>query len=510
VNAGHGHRSSLRVHVGSIGAEHRPPGADTSQADKPELADVGRLARRLIARTVAAARAEDESASRLLSDHLRIAGQAAALPVAKGSWPAYDRVNVQTAVEAWLAAPGRDHRLVGLTQYRHRDFGLPDLLHRGNRWAPPLGSVETESLPAGPGGLTRPCVQCGVYLTSDADGQAAVLVRGPERHGMQEGVSVEVVATPAERATQIVSEIRQLSIEHNIFRGHVVEFSGEVFGGSGSGLLSFLERPDVVRDQVVLPPHVLDGIERQVLGVARHAPRLLASGQHLRRGVLLYGVPGTGKTHTVRYLLGRLPGVTVVILSGRALGMIADACSVARSLQPSLVVVEDVDLIAEEREYHVGENPLLFELLNEMDGLAGDADVTFLLTTNRADLLEKALAARPGRVDHAAELPVPDAAARATLLRLYQGRLTLDVTDLDTVIARTDGVTASFIKELLRRAALTAAEADDGPGTEGEPIRVTDEHLAAALDQLLDVRGALTQTLLGGGPAHPGPARFPR
>ena len=125
-------------------------------------------------------------------------------------------------------------------------------------------------------------------------------------------------------------------------------------------------------------------------------------------------------------------------------------------------------------------------------------------------LLEKALAARPGRVDHAAELPVPDAAARATLLRLYQGRLTLDVTDLDTVIARTDGVTASFIKELLRRAALNAAEADDGPGTEGEPIRVTDEHLAAALDQLLDVRSALTQTLLGGGPAHPGPARFSR
>jgi hypothetical protein len=75
---------------------------------------------------------------------------------------------------------------------------------------------------------------------------------------------------------------------------------------------------------------------------------------------------------------------------------------------------------------------------------------------------------------------------------------------------RTDGVTASFIKELLRRAALVAAEADNGPDAEGEPIRVTDAHLAAALDQLLDVRSALTQTLLGGGPAQPGPARFPR
>ena len=57
----------------------------------------------------------------------------------------------------------------------------------------------------------------------------------------------------------------------------------------------------------MLPDGLLEDIERQVLGVARHSGRLLASGQHLKRGVLLYGAPGTGKTHTVRYLLGRLP-----------------------------------------------------------------------------------------------------------------------------------------------------------------------------------------------------------
>lgn len=53
-----------------------------------------------------------------------------------------------------------------------------------------------------------------------------------------------------------------------------------------------------------------------------------------------------------------------------------------------------------------------------MDGLGQDVDVTFLLTTNRADLLEEALAARPGRVDHAALLPVPGAEARRRLVRL--------------------------------------------------------------------------------------------
>ena len=150
--------------------------------------------------------------------------------------------------------------------------------------------------------------------------------------------------------------------------------------------------------------------------------------------------------------------MTVLILSGGALRLIGEACSVARSLQPSLIVVEDVDLIAEERTGPMGHQPLLFQLLNEMDGLGADLDVTFLLTTNRADLLEPALAQRPGRVDHAALLPLPDAGARRRLLQLYQGNLDLDLADLDAVIGRTEGVTASFLKELLRRAALNAAD----------------------------------------------------
>ncbi len=192
------------------------------------------------------------------------------------------------------------------------------------------------------------------------------------------------------------------------------------------------------------------------------------------------------------------------MISGRALGRITEACSVARTLQPSVVVVEDVDLIAEERSHRPGEHPLLFQLLNEMEGLNSATDVTFLLTTNRADLLEPALAARPGRVDLAAELPLPDAAARRALIRLYQGRLVLDDTGVDAIVARTDGVTAAFLKELLRKAALLAAEADaagadaagaaDGSG----PIRVRDGQLEKALDQLLAGRSELTRVLLGG------------
>ena len=68
--------------------------------------------------------------------------------------------------------------------------------------------------------------------------------------------------------------------------------------------------------------------------------------------------------------------------------------------------------MAEERTRQgTGTNAVLFELLNQMDGLGDDADVLFILTTNRPELLEPALASRPGRVDEAIEVPLPDAAA---------------------------------------------------------------------------------------------------
>jgi hypothetical protein len=471
--------------------------------DWPELADVGRMARRIVRRAVSAARAQDDPVPRVLRTHL--GPDAAALPVVGGSWRGYDHVNLQAGVDAWLARWDREHELVGLTGFRHASFGLADLLRPGAETAGlGVGSVAMTARPAGPAGQTRACVKCGLYLVGDEAARMALLLRGPDDADPEADASLEVACADQAAAQQVVEEVRQHAVARNVFRGQVISFGGEMFGhgrgGSGDGQpLRFLERPRLGRSQVILPPTVLDGIERQVLGVARHADQLLASGQHLKRGVLLHGAPGTGKTHTVRYLLGRLPDVTVVVLSGDALRWIAEACSVARTLQPSVVVIQDVDLIAEERGTRFGQHQLLFQLLNEMDGLGEDADVTFLLTTNRPDLLEAALATRPGRVDHAVELPVPDAEARRQLIELYRGSLVLDLSDPDVVIKRTDGVTAAFLKELLRRAALTAAlTAPGGPESDGAPLRVTDAHLATALDQLLDVRSRLTRTLLGG------------
>jgi ATP-dependent 26S proteasome regulatory subunit len=121
-------------------------------------------------------------------------------------------------------------------------------------------------------------------------------------------------------------------------------------------------------------------------------------------------------------------------------------------------VLEDVDLVAEERTMRPHAGSLLFELLNELDGMADDADVAVVLTTNRPELLEPALAARPGRVDLAVDLPLPDRACRRRLLDLYAHGLPLELRESELVIERTEGVTASFFRELLRQAALEAAD----------------------------------------------------
>jgi ATP-dependent 26S proteasome regulatory subunit len=107
--------------------------------------------------------------------------------------------------------------------------------------------------------------------------------------------------------------------------------------------------PSVTRAQIVLPTGLLERIERQTKTFSDHADALRAAGRHLRRGILLHGPPGTGKTLTVMYLSTLMPDRSVVLLTGNALGAVSPACDMARELAPSMLVLEDVDLVAENR-----------------------------------------------------------------------------------------------------------------------------------------------------------------
>jgi DNA polymerase III delta prime subunit len=434
-------------------------------------------------------------------EHARTAGEQALAPLLRehlGTDPqgiavvteevaAYRFVDLDVAL---AEVQNRDERaqLLGIgggTQRNHHSLG--ELLQMAGRFDHfPVGAVDYSRVATGPE-TTREAVSFGLRLFSYAGGPVAVLQRAAApRYGVATA-RMEVLSPAAGVAVALIAEVRELMVRRSVLRGQVLTMGGSDFE-PGIGGITFHRRPALTPEDIVLPAGLLDRLHRHVAGVARHRDRLRAAGQHLKRGLLLYGPPGTGKTHTVRYLLGALPDLTVVLLSGPSIQFVSDATRMARALQPALVVLEDCDLVAENRDFSPGAQPLLFEVLEALDGLSDDADVAFLLTTNRVDVLEPALAQRPGRVDLAVEVPLPDQGARRQLLARYARTIGFSPAALDQVASRVEGMTASFIKELVRRAVLIAAEA----GREA-----ADDDLALAADEMLDEAQNITRSLLG-------------
>jgi hypothetical protein len=105
----------------------------TGLDDPPELADIGRLARKLVGRAVRTARRDEQPLRRALLEHL--GPDAAHLPTVSDTCPLYEHVNVQAGVDAWLAAdPDRTYEVVGITgvgMLRHTDVSIGDIIQSG-------------------------------------------------------------------------------------------------------------------------------------------------------------------------------------------------------------------------------------------------------------------------------------------------------------------------------------------------------------------------------------------
>jgi ATP-dependent 26S proteasome regulatory subunit len=127
--------------------------------------------------------------------------------------------------------------------------------------------------------------------------------------------------------------------------------------------------------------------------------------------------------------------------------------------------------------------------------LREDAEVLFILTTNRPDQIEPALVSRPGRIDQAIEFPLPDEEGRAKLTRLYARGLEISEDLLERIVSRTKGVSAAFIKELMRRCAQFQIELS-------RDHILTHLAVDSALEELLFAGGALNRRLLGGADAE--------
>jgi cell division protease FtsH len=417
------------------------------------------------------------------------------VPIVAEEFESYEHPNVQVALDAVLPRRDRQVELIGIAAANKRwgAITFSDLLSgTGPYGRVSQGSVDYINFRLEDDKVLA-CIQFGLFLVTAGDDRFAIWVAGPPQQEMGPRVRmrVEVASPHREAAADLLREITTAARDLNVYRGKAISLAPNQFGVQA--LVKFHKLRAVARDDIVFPPGVLERIERHAVEFSSHTDALLAAGRSLKRGILLYGPPGTGKTLTVMYLASRMPGRTHIIMTGHGLGAVGNVGHFAKMLAPTTVVIEDVDLIAQERGFPgMQTQPLLFELLNQLDGISDDADILYVLTTNRPDILEPALAARPGRVDLAVELPMPDAEGRKRLLELYARGLRLDGVDLDAYVERTAGASPAYIKEMLRRAALLAAIA-------GAPA-VTHEHLDTAMTEL-ESGSELARRIVGFGTA---------
>jgi ATP-dependent 26S proteasome regulatory subunit len=255
----------------------------------------------------------------------------------------------------------------------------------------------------------------------------------------------------------------------------------------------------VTRSQVILPDKTLRLLEHNVSDFIRNRGALKKLGMPMKKGLLFYGPPGTGKTHTIHYLASQIPDHTTFLINAEQVGLLDHYIQLARFLQPAIVVIEDADLIGRARTdmRSAGVESLLNRLLNEMDGLREDAELLFILTTNRPEQIEPALSARPGRIDQAIEFPLPDAEGRLKLIDLYAGSLQVTPDLKQSLVNRTEGASGAFIKELMRRSAQYAIEAK-------HDSTLSETEVASALDEMLFSGGSLNRKLLGVSETKPG------
>ena len=408
-------------------------------------------------------------------------------------FPGHMRADLQTALDKmFLASP---IRFLGIHERQRYETLTIAALSRDSNAAPGIAPLQYYDVDVGDSSPVK-CLQNGLWLCKAEGLRYAVLLSSHREYGCETGIRVEIAvpagAAGAEFVQHCFSELESAVNAARCYRGKILSLDSDSdYRGSSKGIMVH-KLAAVQREDVILPEATLKLLDRNVLSFVGRRAQLRQLGQSCRKGILLYGPPGTGKTHTIRYLASNLPGHTTIIMTAAQIAMLDQYMGLARLLQPSMVVIEDVDLIASDRnEMGPCEEALLNDLLNQMDGLKEDADILFVLTTNRPETLESALAGRPGRIDQAIEVPLPDEIGRSKLVKLYGGALPLGDTVVAEAAQRTNGVSAAFIKEMMRRIAQASIIRDGGTTVESDDI-------SEALDDMLVAGGRLNTRLLGG------------
>jgi hypothetical protein len=300
---------------------------------------------------------------------------------------------------------------------------------------------------------------------ASAPGADDGLVLRLRHNAYQEVATLEVAAAQPALGEDCLSGILDHSIAQSIYRNSILELTFESGTKDEHGDVEkpdrfriLLKRHDPVEDgDIVIDEDVRRILWRNVVDLHHRRDILKANRVPVRRGVLLYGPPGTGKTFACRYLCSKLAATTRIMVTGTALLKVGQIFSLARMLQPALVILEDVDLVFASREINLYSS-VLGDLMDQMDGLRPYEDVGIVLTTNSVDRMEAAIKDRPGRVSQCIFFGPPNAKLRKRYLAHYLRAYDVSKLTLDSLVADSDGTTQAFLKEWVHRAVQIGCE----------------------------------------------------
>lgn len=209
------------------------------------------------------------------------------------------------------------------------------------------------------------------------------------------------------------------------------------------------------------------------------------------KGVILYGVPGTGKTLLAKAVANQTSATFLRVVGSeliqKYLGdgpkLVRELFRVADDNAPSIVFIDEIDAVGSKRydSSSGGEREIqrtLLELLNQLDGFDSRHDVKVIMATNKIESLDPALI-RPGRIDRKIEFPLPDQKTKMHIFRLHTSRMNLDPdVNLEEFVAMKDDLSGADIRSLTTEAGLLALRE--------RRMRVTKKDFITARERVID------------------------
>jgi transitional endoplasmic reticulum ATPase len=230
-----------------------------------------------------------------------------------------------------------------------------------------------------------------------------------------------------------------------------------------------IQRPNVAWEDIGGLSEVKEELSQVVEWPLRY-PDLFTEGDvKPPKGLLLYGLPGTGKTLIAKAVATTSESNFISIKGPELLSKwvgesekgVREVFRKARQASPCIIFFDEIDSIAPRRntgsgsDTHVTER-MVSQLLTEIDGLEDLKGVVIIGATNRPDIIDEALL-RPGRFDRIIEVPLPDKNGRHHILSIHTRKKPLDTTcNLDKIADLTEGYTGADLEALVNAAAILA------------------------------------------------------